>query len=87
MGACPARLLCIAPLRLEVIPFYHQLGGTHHVGIILPMPERMVLSLRLPTELHDALRKRAEDEGRSLNNYIVRVLLQDEQRKTEAQKG
>lgn len=73
-------------LRLEVIPLYHHSGSCHHIGIILPMPERTVLSLRLPTDLHDALRKRAEEEGRSLNNYIVRVLLQDEQRKIESQK-
>jgi predicted HicB family RNase H-like nuclease len=51
------------------------------------MPERTVLSLRMPTELHDALKKRAEEEGRSLNNYIVRVLLQDEQRKAESERS
>lgn len=43
-----------------------------------------MLSLRLPTELHEALRREAEEEGRSLNNYIVRLLLRrDTEKKTD----
>jgi predicted HicB family RNase H-like nuclease len=46
------------------------------------MPERTALNLRLPTDLHETLKKLAEQEGRSLNNYIVWVLRQDADKKT-----
>lgn len=40
-----------------------------------PMPKEYVtMNLRLPPELHAALKKVADKEGRSLNNLIVYLL-------------
>lgn len=40
------------------------------------MRERAVLSVRLPEDLHQALKRVAEREDRSLNNLIVHLLKQ-----------
>jgi predicted transcriptional regulator len=40
------------------------------------MQERTPMTLRLPADLHEALKRIAEEEDRSLHNLIIRTLRQ-----------
>ena len=57
-------------------------GGRYQIGIIVPKPKPMAMTLRLSDEQTEALRRRADKEGRSMQQ-VARTALDDYLMRTE----